>query len=114
MKTQINQPESYLFLFKNTKKILISSIILLEGQGNYTNIHLQSGKKLMVAKTLKSFEELLANHQFYRIHRAFLININHLKSYNSTLGEALLTDNQTITTSRRKKTPFEEKLNWVQ
>jgi two-component system, LytTR family, response regulator len=103
-----------LCLFKEKVRIQHENIIMLEAKGNYTIIHLQSGKKMMVAKTLKSFEELLANHQFYRIHRAFLINITHLKSYNSALGEALLTDNQTIISSRRKKITFEEQMNWVQ
>ena len=61
----------------------------------------------MLAKTLKSFEDLLLNHHFYRIHRAFLINGNHLQSYDSDSGEVLLTNNHRAITSRRKKLSFE-------
>ena len=85
-----------LYLFKEKVRIHHSNIILLEAKGNYTVIHLKNGKRMMIAKTLKSLEEKLDNHHFYRIHRAFLINSNHLMNYNASLGEVLLTDNHKI------------------
>ena len=90
---------------------LIANIIMFEAHINYTTIHLKNGKKIMVSKTLKSFEELLLNHHFYRIHRAFLINSQHLQAYDSTLGQARLTNNYTVSTSRRKKEVFEKQMN---
>ena len=110
----IDSPRSpILFLFKEKVRIQHSSIILLEAKGNYTIIHLKNGKKMMIAKTLKSLEEKLDNHHFYRVHRAFLINSNHLMNYNASLGEVLLTDNHVVSTSRRKKDTFERHLNTV-
>ena len=102
-----------LYLFKEKVRIQHSSIILLEAKGNYTIIHLKNGETMMIAKTLKSLEEKLDNHHFYRIHRTFLINSNHLMNYNASLGEVLLTDNHIVTTSRRKKDTFEKQLNTV-
>ena len=80
---------------------------------NYTHIHLQNGKKIMIAKTLKSFETILANHQFYRIHRAVMINGKHLQQYDSILGEVLLTNNYREIASRRRKVIFEELMSEV-
>jgi two-component system LytT family response regulator len=100
-----------LFLYKSKIQIDISSIIMLEAQVNYTTIYLKNGKKIMVSKTLKSFEELLLNYRFYRIHRAFLINYEHLQAYDSALGQARLTNNYTVSTSRRKKEFFEKQMN---
>ena len=102
-----------LYLFNEKVRIHHSNIILLEAKGNYTILHLKNEKKMMIAKTLKSLEENLANHHFYRIHRAFLINSNHLMNYNASLGEVLLTDNHVVSTSRRKKDTFERHLNTV-
>jgi two-component system LytT family response regulator len=100
-----------LYLYKNKLKIEIANIIMFEAHINYTTIHLKNGKKIMISKTLKSFEELLLNHHFYRIHRAFLINSEHLQAYDSVLGQARLTNNYTVSTSRRKKDFFEKQMN---
>lgn len=102
-----------LYLYKSRLKIEIADIIMFEAHINYTTIHLMNGKKIMVSKTLKSFEKLLLNHHFYRIHRAFLINSQHLQAYDSTLGQARLTNNYTVSTSRRKKEVFEKQMNRV-
>lgn len=115
MNNSIFQLESvrnnYLFLLKKQTKIHLSEIILLEAEVNYTRLYLQNGTKIMVAKTLKTFEEVLANHHFYRIHRAFLINGVHLKSYDAVLGEVLLTNDHRAITSRRRKVVFEVQIN---
>ncbi|PWK27360.1 LytTr DNA-binding domain-containing protein [Arcicella aurantiaca] len=100
-----------LYVYKSKIQIDISNIIMLEAQVNYTIIYLKNGKKMMVSKTLKSFEELLLNYRFYRIHRAFLINSEHLQAYDSTLGQARLTNDYTVSTSRRKKEFFEKQMN---
>lgn len=100
-----------LYLYKNKLKIEIANIIMFEAHINYTTIHLKDGKKIMVSKTLKSFEGLLLNHHFYRIHRAFLINAEHLQAYDSVLGQARLTNDYTVSMSRRKKDIFEKQMN---
>lgn len=112
MKPPIYQLESvrndYLCLFRNKVRVHLSEIILLEAETNYTHLHLQSGKKITIARTLKAFQGVLENYNFHRIHQAFLINGGHLKSYNFNLGEALLTDNYRVIASRRRKMAFDE------
>jgi DNA-binding LytR/AlgR family response regulator len=102
---------NYLILFKNRVKIHLSEIILLEAELNYTHLYLQSGKKITIARTLKAFEKALDCYHFHRIHRAFLINGEHLKSYNLTIGEALMTNDYRVIASRRKKMAFEGQIN---
>ncbi len=112
MKSKIYQFETvkddYLILFKNKVRVHLSEIILLEAEENYTHLHLQNGKKITIARTLKTFEKALGCYQFHRIHRAFLINGKHLKSYNLTIGEVLMTNNYKIFASRRRKLNFDE------
>lgn len=104
---QVTVRNSYLYLLKQKTQIHLSNIILLEAKVNYTNIYLRNGKVMMIAKTLKSLDRILETHRFYRIHRAFLINGNHLQSYDSDSGEVLLTNNHRAITSRRRKLSFE-------
>lgn len=103
----------YLILFKNKVRVHLSEIILLEAEENYTHLHLQNGKKITIARTLKAFEKVLDAYHFHRIHRAFLINFVHLKSYDLTLGEALMTNNYRVIASRRRKVAFEGQINFT-
>lgn len=98
---------NYFSFYKQQTKIHFSEIILLEAHINYTQLYLRNGQKVMVSKTLKVFEDILSNHNFHRIHRAFMINGNHLKSYDSTLKEVILTNNHRAVTSRRRRGSFE-------
>lgn len=107
---QITIRNNCLLLLKQTVRLHFSEIIYLEAHINYTNIHLRNGKTVMIAKTLKSLETILSPHQFYRVHRAFLINGTHLKHYDSDLGEMLLTNNHRVSTSRRRKGEFEGRM----
>ncbi len=115
MKPSIYQLESvknnYLYLFRNRMRVHLSEIIFLEGEENYTHLHLQSGRKITIARTLKIFERVLDSYRFHRIHRSILINGVHLKSYNLVLGEALMTNNYRVIASRRRKAAFEGKIN---
>lgn len=104
--------DNYLCLFRQQSKIHLSEIILLEAEVNYTHLYLQNGKKMIISKPLNFFEKVLTQYSFYRIHRAFLINGKHLKSYNPTLGDVLLTNNHKATTSRRRKVLFEVQINF--
>lgn len=84
--------------------IPIAEIIRCRGEGNYTHFHLQSGKALMVSKTLKEFEELLKEHRFLRVHQSHLINIRFVKSYVKSDGGYLRMEDQSeIPISRQRK-----------
>ncbi|MBX9892472.1 MAG: LytTR family DNA-binding domain-containing protein [Chitinophagaceae bacterium] len=87
--------------------ILISSIIRCESNINYTTLHLTGKAKLVVAKTLKEFEELLTEYNFYRVHNSHLINLSFVKAYNKGKGgSVLLTDGTEIEVSFRRKDGF--------
>ncbi|MBL4667840.1 MAG: response regulator transcription factor [Flavobacteriales bacterium] len=62
-------------------------IIRLESDGNYTRIFLQNeSKDLYVSKTLKTFETLLAEKKFLRVHQSHLINFNFIYRLNKLDG----------------------------
>ena len=66
---------------KTSSKVLINSVILIKGDINYTKFYLEDGKEKTVAHSIKFFANHLETHGFLRVHRAFMINPNYVKTY---------------------------------
>lgn len=81
----------------------IADIVMLEASINYTFFHLNNGKKIMYAKTIKSFEEQFINHGFLRVHRAFIINSAYMERYSRHKNYVLMQNNLRVSISRRRK-----------
>ena len=88
---------------KTSVKVLVNSVILIEGNINYTKFYLKEGKERVVAHSIKFFERHLETHGFLRVHRAFMINPNYVKTYNSEKEILTMTNGQTANISRRRK-----------
>ncbi len=85
----------------------IENIIRCESDGNYTRFIMTDGRKIVVSKTLKEFDEILSNKGFFRVHQSYLVNLNHITRYNKGQGgEILMTDNILIPVARAKKETF--------
>jgi two-component system LytT family response regulator len=90
----------------------ISEIIRCEADVNYTHIFTISGQKHTVSKTLKYFDELLTDADFFRVHQSHLINMDHIRKYQrGKAGTVIMADNTHIEVSTRRKELFLEKLN---
>ncbi|MBL7929696.1 MAG: response regulator transcription factor [Bacteroidia bacterium] len=85
----------------------VSDIIRLKSDSNYTQFFLKDGKKIMVSRTLKEFDELLSENNFFRIHQSHLINLACIKQYTKGKGGYVtMTDGAEIEVSVRKKEEF--------
>lgn len=90
----------------------LDDIIRFEADSNYTHVYIKNKKKIMVAKTLKSFEDQLPNTNFCRIHSAHLINLNEIEKYiKGDGGIVVLKDNTNVPVSRSNKAELLAKLN---
>ncbi len=82
----------------------ISDIIRCESEDNYTKFYIKNHKPILISKTLKEYEELLAEHNFERIHQSHLINLKYLKSYiKSDGGYVVMADGSRLSISQRKR-----------
>ncbi|MXN90359.1 response regulator [Flavobacterium sp. Sd200] len=89
----------------------VSDIIRLESQDNYTKFYIKNNKPVLIAKTLKEYEDLLSGQGFERIHQSHLINLSYLKSYiKKDGGYAVMADNSNLPISQRKKERLQELL----
>jgi two-component system LytT family response regulator len=85
----------------------ISQITRCEADVNYTTIYLKDKQKIMVAKTLKDFDDLLTDHGFFRIHNSHLINLSYIHSYQKGKGGyVVLADGTNLEVSTRRKELF--------
>lgn len=89
---------------EDIRKVKILDIVRCESDGNYTTIFERNGHKTMISKSLKSIEERLANHGFYRTHQSHLVALRHIRSYLKTEGGFLeMVDGSEVPVSVRKK-----------
>ena len=88
--------------------VKVENIIRCEASDNYTTFHIKDKKPILVSRTLKEFENLLSEKQFFRVHQSHLININKVEKYYKNDGAyVVMEDGSTVTISRRKKDEFE-------
>lgn len=83
--------------------LLPDEIIYCEGNDNYTHFHLTKGRKLVSAKTLKEYEEMLTEQGFLRIHKSYLVNLKFAVKFSKANSTLILQDYTTLEVSRRKK-----------
>ncbi|MDW3194518.1 MAG: LytTR family DNA-binding domain-containing protein [Cytophagales bacterium] len=65
---------------KRHHRVLPSSILYVEGLGNYVTFYLENNKSLISYLSLKEVEQMLPN-TFKRIHKSFIINQDKIDSY---------------------------------
>jgi two-component system LytT family response regulator len=109
---------------KNKKKIVLKTmeriysvdlddIIRFESDGGYTKVYLTDGKRIMVSKTMKEYDDLLLDVGFLRVHHSHLINMNHLFCFEKAEGHVVMKDDSIVPVSNRKKDQLLELLNML-
>ena len=80
------------------------NILYCKADDNYTEIFLNTNKKKLVSKTLKYFEDALISHNFARVHKSYLVNVNHIVKYvKGKGGYVILKSGKEIMVSASKK-----------
>mgnify|MGYP005991434809 CR=1 FL=1 len=117
LQQSINQPNKRpkkISLHTSDKIVVVDldEIIHCKSDNNYTEFFMQNGQKILVAKTLKYFADILKEYQFLRVHQSHLVNLQFVKEYiKSDGGYIVLTNKKTIPVSVRKKAEVIETLN---
>ena len=93
----------------------IRDIVRFEAEDNYTHILLNDGNKITASKTIKSYEDMLGDMNFYRVHKRHVINMNYMKKFvKGDGGYLVMDDDMRIEVSRRRRSAFMEELRRVQ
>ncbi len=84
--------------------IELKEVVRLQADANYTTFHLASGDKITVAKTLKNFDQLLPDEDYFRPHQSHIVNLAFVKKIIREDGGYLLMEgNFKVPISRSKK-----------
>lgn len=85
--------------------VKLEQILRCETSGSYTTFYLTDGRKIMISKPLKNYEDILVPPVFFRVHQSHLINVNAILSY-SREGMIHMNDKSVVPISRAKKEQF--------
>lgn len=107
MNSLLTRPNYLIVNLKQGIYIPTNQIIMLEGSGNYTIIHLRHQHKQLYAKCICAFEKMLLPEGFIRVHRSFIINTQLVLNYDSDRCFISLPNNLQAPVSRRKKEKLE-------
>ena len=100
--------------FEGLQMINSSEIIKCTAHESYTEIVLSVGKKIMVSRILKEYEDLLSDFNFFRVHNSCLVNLAHVNKYvKGDGGYVVMSDGESVEVSRRKKNELLSKLSCI-
>lgn len=85
--------------------VKLDQIIRCETSGSYTTFYIADGRRIIVSKPLKNYEEILVPPFFFRIHQSHLININYIISY-AKEGLVKMSEGVELPIARGKKDAF--------
>lgn len=89
------------------KVIPINTIIRLEGDKNYTHFIIENDRRIVSSKNLGSYEDLLNDFGFIRVHQSTIINLSFVKGYiKGDGGKAEMADGESVQISRQRKMVF--------
>ena len=67
----------------------IKEIVRVEALSNYSTFHLVNKQKIMVSRTLKDFEAMLTQQNFFRVNRSCIVNTDYVIKYKNEDGGVL-------------------------
>ncbi|CAH8283099.1 LytTR family two component transcriptional regulator [Mariniflexile fucanivorans] len=78
--TTVKKKDDFLFIKSGQQHIRIQfkDIKYLEAQKEYVSINLVHGEPVKTLLRLKNIEDILPKEYFMRIHRSFIVNLNHI------------------------------------
>jgi two-component system LytT family response regulator len=91
------------------KLVAPAEIIRCEAHNNYTTFYLTNNSTIVTSKTIKEYEEILAEHNFLRVHKSHLVNLSFVEEL-TPKNQLVLANKTLIEVSRRRKPELIEML----
>ena len=78
--------KDHFFVRTNYKmeKVKFDEILYIESMREYISIHIPS-RRFVIHKTMNNMVEELPNEHFMRVHRSFIVGLNHIESINGNM-----------------------------
>ncbi|WP_303319175.1 LytTR family DNA-binding domain-containing protein [Flavivirga abyssicola] len=97
---------------KGVRMVKAIDILYCMSDGNYTTLIMMDESEIVISKNLKHFESKLTIYNFLRIHKSYLINLNHIDLLMKEQGGSVIMKNgKSLPVSRNSKKELYKKLN---
>lgn len=91
--------------------VALDEIVYCQADSSYCVFHFANGTKSVISRSLATYEKLLSEVHFFRIHHKYLLNMKYVKKYvKGSGGYVILKDNTHLDVSVRRKEAFLEKI----
>ena len=96
--------------------VRFDEIVRCEAESNYTNVVMVNQSSILITKTLKYFEAILLEKDFFRVHKSHLVNLNNVRRFiRAKKGSVVeMKDGALIEVSGRKKEALLERLSQLE
>ncbi|MDY0103040.1 MAG: LytTR family DNA-binding domain-containing protein [Lentimicrobium sp.] len=72
----------------------ILDIFFCKSDNSYTTFYFENDEPIIVSKSLKEYESLLVDFNFFRPHQSYLVNLNHIKKVDKSDGGFIIMKNK--------------------
>jgi two-component system LytT family response regulator len=83
--------------------IHLSDVLYVKSDNNYSDFVLVNGDRFLSTRTLKDYERILTGQGFFRSHRQYLINLEHVAGYSKNDGGYIIMKTKEIIPIGRRK-----------
>ena len=89
----------------------IDEILCCIAHGRYTKVLTTSGKEFLLTRVLKEIEDCLPCSDFFRTHKSYLINLNHIVYYHNNHETPItLINDVKVQLAKRRKQDFQNRI----
>jgi two-component system, LytTR family, response regulator len=90
--------------------VLLSQLILCRAESNYTRIFTSSQGEIVSTTNLGEYESILPSTYFFRAHKSYLVNLNHIQKFNKMNNQLTLTGDLMADLAARKRNEFLDRI----
>ena len=87
-------------------QVHIKDIVLINSVGNYCYVRMSNGTQHSSRCTLSSFEEWVSGQDFFRVHSAYIVNLNHIQNIDKNSSVLMGFEKIVVPISQRRWSEF--------
>ncbi len=114
LRRQIHQKPSRIALPANHNTIEyidIHTIIYIAADRAYATFHLYNAKQVVVSKNIGEYDTMLQDLGFYRVHRSYLVNLEHIRFYHKNEDQLELDNGVRLPVAKSEKEELLQRLS---
>ena len=114
MEVAISPPQKMKLCIASVKDVQVvdlGDLIYIQASSNYSNLVFSNRPLICASKPVHTYATLLEDSHFVRVHKSFVVNLDHVTAYVKGMGSnVIMTDGRAIEVSRSKRELLMQKM----